>query len=243
MPRQSSRGWAPVPPRAARSRRSPSRPESTLAAGWTAALVEPGWASRYLAVLVGPLLLLGGAALARVGPLGLVAAAAIACAWALDLAPAEKSNVAGASEVVAASLEPGDLVVSTQPEQVPVLAHYLPDGLRYATPLGPVADPAVMDWRNALARLEATAPEDALAPLLDELPPGARILLVAPEVGDGGRWRAPWTELVAARSGEWASALGADARFRRVDGAVPAALTSRTSVRLTLYAKTGEARG
>ena len=157
----------------------------TLAAGWAAALVEPGWASRYLAVLVGPLLLLGGAALARIGPLGLVAAAAIACAWALDMGPTEKSNVAGASEAVAASLQPGDLVVSTQPEQVPVLAHYLPDGLRYATPLGPVADPAVMDWRNALPRLETTAPERALAPLLDELPPGARILLVAPEVGDG----------------------------------------------------------
>ena len=215
----------------------------TLAAGWAAALVEPGWASRYLAVLVGPLLLLGCAALARIGPLGLVAAAAIACAWALDMGPTEKSNVAGASEAVAASLQPGDLVVSTQPEQVPVLAHYLPDGLRYATPLGPVADPEVMDWRNALPRLETTAPEHALAPLLDELPPGARILLVAPEVGDGSRWRAPWTRLVATRSGEWASALGADARFRRVDGAVPEALTSRTSVRLVLYAKAGETRG
>ena len=107
------------------------------------------------------------------------------------MGPTEKSNVAGASEAVAASLQPGDLVVSTQPEQVPVLAHYLPDGLRYATPLGPVADPAVMDWRNALPRLETTAPGRALAPLLDELPPGARILLVAPEVGDGERWRAP----------------------------------------------------
>ena len=57
------------------------------------------------------------------------------------------------------------------------------------------------------------------------------------------RWRAPWTRLVATRSGEWAAALGADPRFRRVDGAVPEALTSRTSVRLVLYAKTGETRG
>jgi hypothetical protein len=215
----------------------------TLAAGWAAALVEPGWASRYLAVLVGPLLLLGGAALARLGPPGIVAAAAVACAWALDLDPGEKSNVAGASSALSAQLEPGDLVVSTQPEQVPVLAHYLPDGLRYATPLGPVADPGIMDWRNALPRLRTSRPEGALAPLLDALPAGARVLLVAPEVGDGERWRAPWTRLVAARTGEWATALGADPRFQRLHGAFPEAVTSRTSVRLTLFVRTAETRG
>ena len=32
--------------------------------------------------------------------------------------------------------QPGDVVVSTQPEQVPVLHHYLPPGLRYATLTG-----------------------------------------------------------------------------------------------------------
>jgi hypothetical protein len=210
----------------------------TLGAGWASAFVEPAWASRYLAVLVGPLLLLAGAALARVGPLGVVAAAAISCAWLLGAEPQEKSNVAGASAAVGARLEPGDLVVSTQPEQVPVLSHYLPAGLRYATPLGPVADPGVMDWRNAVPRLERTAPEDALVPLLEALPAGARVLLVAPDVGDGGRWRAPWTRLVAARSDEWALALGQNERFRRVHGAAPAGPTARTSVRLTLYAKT-----
>jgi hypothetical protein len=95
-----------------------------------------------------------------------------------------------------------------------------------------------MDWRNALPRLERTAPEDALVPLLEALPAGARVLLVAPDVGDGGRWRAPWTRLVAARSDEWALALGQNERFRRVHGAAPAGPTARTSVRLTLYAKT-----
>jgi hypothetical protein len=210
----------------------------TLAAGWASAHVEPGWAGRYLAVLVGPLLLLAGAALARVGPLGVVAAAAVSCAWALDLAPHEKSNVADASAAVAARLEPGDLVVSTQPEQVPVLAHYMPAGLRYATPLGPVADPAVMDWRDALPRLRRTRAELTLAPLLDSLPPGARILLVAPAVGDADRWRAPWTELVARRSHEWETALAADGRFRALRSAEPGAPATRTSIRLTLYSKT-----
>jgi hypothetical protein len=64
------------------------------------------------------------------------------------------------------------------------------------------------------------------------------VLLVAPDVGDGGRWRAPWTRLVAARSHEWAAALGADGSFRRVHAAVPDRPTARTSVRVTLYAKT-----
>jgi mannosyltransferase len=210
----------------------------TLAAGWTAAVVEPAWASRYLAVLVGPLLLLAGAALARIGPLGVVAAAALTCAWALDPGPSgEKSNVAVVSAAIGATLEPGDLVVSTQPEQVPVLAHYLPDGLRYATPLGPVADPAIMDWRRALPRLRASHAEATLGPLLDSLPEGGRLLLVAPDIGDGSRWQAPWTSLVALRSGEWALALDADSRFQEVAGALPEAGTTRTSVRLTLYAK------
>jgi mannosyltransferase len=216
----------------------------TLAAGWAVALVAPAWAGRYLAVLVGPLLLLAGAALARVGPLGVVAAAAISSAWLLGAGPSEKSNVADASAAVASGLEPGDLVVSTQPEQVPVLAHYLPGGLRYATPLGPVADPEVMDWRNALPRLESTEPADALVPLLDSLPPGGRILLVAPDVEDAGRWRAPWTRLVAERSAEWALALDADERFREVRHTAPATQTAKTSVRMTLYAKIpSEARG
>jgi mannosyltransferase len=216
----------------------------TLAAGWAVALVEPAWAGRYLAVLVGALLLLAGGALARVGPLGIVAAAAISCAWLLDAGPSEKTNVAGASAAVAAGLEPGDLVVSTQPEQVPVLAHYLPGGLRYATPLGPVADPEVMDWRDALVRLETTEPADALVPLLDSLPPGGRILLVAPNVEDAWRWRAPWTRLVAERSDEWALVLDADERFREVRHTAPPTQTATTSVRMTLYAKTlSEARG
>jgi mannosyltransferase len=208
-----------------------------LAAGWASAMVEPGWAARYLAVLVGPLLLLAGAGLSRLGPLGILAAAAISCAWILDFSSVEKSNVAGVSSLAATSLQPGDLVVSTQPEQVPVLAHYLRDDLLFATPLGPVAHPAVMDWRDALGRLRTTRPEVTLAPLLDSLPSGARVLLVVPETGDG-RWRAPWTRLVALRSDEWMLALGADPRFRLVQGAAPESRTERTSVHFALYAKT-----
>ena len=57
------------------------------------------------------------------------------------------------SEAIAPSLRPGDLVVSTQPEQIPVLDYYLPDGLRYATLWGPVDDVGVTDWRDGVERL------------------------------------------------------------------------------------------
>ena len=210
-----------------------------LGAAWTSAQLEPGWATRYLTMLVGPLLLLTGATLARLRGLGVVAAAALALVWVVGASPEEKSNVADMSATVAHRLEAGDLVVSTQPEQVPVLAHYLPAGLRYATPLGPVEDPYVMDWRAALPRLERSRPDGALAPLLDSLPNGATILLVRPDVGDGDRWRAPWTSLVMRRSNEWETALATDGRFSRVRDTVETAQTSRTSIRIALYRKTG----
>jgi mannosyltransferase len=208
-----------------------------LAAAWAAAQLEPGWATRYLAVLVGPLLLLAGLTFARLGPLGLAACAAVSVVWLVDGSPGAKSNVAATTASLEQHLAPGDLVLSTQPEQVPVLAHYLPDGLDYATPLGPVDDPSVMDWRDALPRLERTRPESSLLPALDSLPAGSTVLLVRPDVGDGGRWQAPWTSLVVRHTNEWADALEADGRFQVVDGTASGAETTRTSIRLTLYRK------
>jgi len=111
--------------------------------------------------------------------------------WAADGAPSEKSNVREISEAIAPSLHPGDLVVSTQPEQVPVLHYYLPDGLRYATLTGAVPDVGVTDWRDGVERLERTSPERDLAPLLDTVPPGGRVALVVPQIYSIGQWRAP----------------------------------------------------
>jgi mannosyltransferase len=208
-----------------------------LAAAWGAAQLEPGWATRYLAVLVGPLLLLAGLTFARLGPLGLAACAAVFVVWLVDGSPRAKSNVAATTASLAPHLEAGDLVLSTQPEQVPVLAHYLPDGLDYATPLGPVDDPSVMDWRDALPRLERTRPDSSLLPVLDSLPAGSTVLLVRPDVGDSGRWQAPWTSLVVRHTNEWADALEADGRFQVVEGTAAGPETTRTSIRLTLYRK------
>ena len=138
---------------------------------------------------------------------------AVALSVAADAPPAEKSNVRDVTEAVAPSLRPGDLVVTTWPEQVPVLAYYLPEGLRYATLTGPVPDLGVTDWRDGVERLEATSAERDLAPLMDGLRPGRRMALVQPIIYDLGPWSAPWTELVRLRSEEWAQYVSNDRRF------------------------------
>jgi hypothetical protein len=193
----------------------------TLASGWVASQVSPAWANRYLAVLLGPLLLVAAVGLARAGRLGLVALLLVLLFW-LPYSPGDdKSNVRELAARVASLVRPGDLVVSTQPEQTAVLAYYLPGGLRWASSSGLVSDPAVMDWRNAVARLEAADPAATAGSLIDSLEPGARLLLVRPVVENPDSWDAPWTELVRDRSHEWRDVVRADPRLERVARARP----------------------
>ncbi|MCU0306334.1 MAG: glycosyltransferase family 39 protein [Thermoleophilia bacterium] len=213
----------------------------TILVAFAAAHAERMWATRYLAVVVGPLVLLGAVVLARLGRAGLALGGALLVVWALGRPAAVRSNVEAAA-VAAGPLGRGDVVLSTQPEQVPVLAYYLP-GPRYATPLGPVADTRAVDWRDALPRLRAARPEVALTPLLDRLPAGGRLLLVRPVVARPASWRAPWTRSVRDRSAEWHAALAADPRFRAQPLARPAAAGSRVDVEMTLYRKHGGRSG
>ena len=75
-----------------------------------------------------------------------------------DTAPDDKSNVRDVARTIAPSLRPGDLVISTQPEQISALDYYLPDGVRFATLTGEVSDPGVTDWRDGTERLAAASP-------------------------------------------------------------------------------------
>jgi hypothetical protein len=215
-------------------------PAVAVGLAWLGTWAEPMWAGRYLAIVVGPLLLLAAPVLARVRPAGTAALAGLALAWALFSPPAPKSNVASAAASVEQRLRHGDTVLATQPELLPVLAHYLPPGLGWASALGRVDDPRVMDWRDALVRLEGARPGPAARRLVGELPRGSRLLFVRPDVSDPRRWRAPWTALVARRSIQWAAALDADPRLRPV-GALPPPRrpTSRTSVTGVLYQRRG----
>ena len=185
----------------------------TVVLAWAASQISPAWANRYLAVGVGPLLLAVAAGLGHAGRLGIAGLVVAAALAAGDTAPDDKSNVREVAKAIGPSLAPGDLVVSTQPEQVSVLAYYLPDGVRFATLTGELRDTGVTDWRDGPERLGATTAERDLAPLLDELRPGQRVALVTPIFFDVRRWQAPWTELVRLRSGEWRQHLSNDRRF------------------------------
>jgi mannosyltransferase len=189
---------------------------ASVVAAFAVAQEAPGWASRYFAVFLGPGVLLCALAIARARWLGAAALVAVAL-LAFDPAtpsPYWKSNAEAVANQANPSLRPGDLVLSTQPEQIPLLRHYLVHGLGYADPMRRVPDPRVMDWREVTDRLrDATQPE-SVEPLLASVRPGARVLLVRPIVRGVEGWSAPWTRLVRIRSAEIADALAADPRFR-----------------------------
>ena len=188
----------------------------TLVAAWVFSQISPAWTTRYLSLALGPLLFVAAIGLGRAGRLGLVALALVAFMWASPKDFDDKGNVQDVSREVAPLLGRGDLVVSTHPERVPVLHYYLPPGLRYATPLGPVKDVGVMDWRDALPRLREARPRGRLSPLLANLQVGSRVLLVRPIISNPDDWDAPWTRAVRRRSTQWGRALDRDSRFVRI---------------------------
>ena len=220
----------------------------TVGAAWLGAQVRPSWAARYVVICLPPVLLLAALGLARSGTRGLVALGLILLFWTQPLArlsgdrPAvgldEMATEKVLADAVSPHLRPGDLVVVVQMEEVPVLRYYLPAGLRFATAMGPVEDPRVADWRDALARLEAATPATHLRPLIDEAPVGSRVLLVCP-VPEPVDPELAWFELMEERCREWEAALATDPRLARapVDGAE--GWTSALGRAVRLVAKTG----
>jgi hypothetical protein len=184
-----------------------------VALAWVASQVEPAWSPRYLAVFFGPALIGLARLAARRAAWAAAAPVALVAAMLLAGPPAAKSNARAVAASVAQSVRPGDLVVCTQPEQVPVLDRYLPDGVDYLTPLGTPADPSLTDWRDALPRLRAARADRVLLPRLHGLAPGRRVVLVMPVAG---RARSPWSRAVRRGTREWRAVLRADPRLRRL---------------------------
>jgi len=116
--------------------------------------------------------------------------------------PQYKSDMRDVAAEMAPLLHQGDLVVSGQPEQVPLTHYYLPSGLRYASTLGPSKDPTYADWVKALDHLKAARPAATLGPLLATLRPGQQVLFVRPLTEGAHNWSAPWTQLVRRRSAQ-----------------------------------------
>ncbi|HEV2771589.1 MAG TPA: glycosyltransferase family 39 protein [Thermoleophilaceae bacterium] len=213
----------------------------TLLLAWGASQISPAWAFRYLAVVVGPLMLLTGVGLARARRQGVAALALVALLWLPQgVSPEPATSERSVTDEVEPLLDRGDLVVSTHPERTTVLDYYLPRGVRYMTSLGPVEDPRYMDWRDALGRLEEARASKTIGPTLDRLDTGRDILLVRPVTEISDQWKAPWTELVRKRSAQWARLLREDSRFVRravaPDGPTPA----ESGVRATLYTKVND---
>jgi mannosyltransferase len=209
-----------------------------LALAWTMSQVSPAWATRYLSILLGPLLLLGAGGLSRAGNLGIVTVVVLALLWAHPRTRAleRKSNAHTASVLVRDRIAPGDLVVAVHPEQGPLMHLYLPKGLRWANAMGPVSDPRVMDWRDALDRLKAAKPKATADGLIRSLKPNQRLLLVEPIIRSA-QWGAPWTKLVRTRAGQWQHLLDRDKRIARVLAAPHLKGRRPKGVRLVLYQK------
>jgi mannosyltransferase len=193
-------------------------PFATLALAWLASQITPAFVSRYFAPVLAPIFLLAAWGCARSGIVGLVAIvlSVVFVVHIASYAPQFKSDMRDVAAEVAPEMQRGDLVLVGQPEQTPLAWYYLPTGLRYANPLGPVSDPRYMNWVYALRRLRNANPEATLAPLLASVKPGQRVLFVRPLTEGAKNWEASWTRLVRRRSAQWGALLGSDPHFKEI---------------------------
>lgn len=180
---------------------------------WTVSHVSPAWSLRYLAVSVGPALLLAALVLARIPTVGAAVLCLLAITWAQPLEERirAKSNVAQVAALAsqAGATGEGDVVISPHPEQLPVISHYMGGAPRYATSLGWQPDTRVFDWRHALDRLKDAQPESVWARMKTDVEPGQDIVLAIP-ILRSANWSAPWTWLVRRRALQWEQVLDRD---------------------------------
>jgi hypothetical protein len=185
-------------------------------AAFIASQLSPAWTARYFSVILGPVLLLGARGLVRARKLGFIALVAVVFLWSFYSVRDDKENARSISAGVAPYLHSGDLVISTHPEQAPVLRYYLGPGLRWANTLGPVQDPQVFDWRDAVTRLGHARARPTLDALIATVPPGGKFVVITPVFRDYRAWRAKWTKLVWQKSTAWTWLLQRDPRLKLV---------------------------
>jgi mannosyltransferase len=220
---------------------------STLVVAWVVSQVSPAWTTRYLGIILGQLILIGAFGLSRAGRLGLVALVIILGIWAIPrtYGLTNKSNAADLRIATVPLLKQGDLVISMQPEQGPLIEYHLEvlggaPPLQYANAMGAVANKRIMDWTDAQTGMEDATVARNLDPLVAKLPRGAHVLIVHPVTSRVDDWDAPWTQLVRRRSAQWGHALATDPRLKRIEAVPPFyKRATRIGVRGVLYEKTG----
>ena len=189
---------------------------TTIVAAYISSQFSPAWTARYFAVVLGPTLLLAARGIVRAQRLGLVTLAAVIFLWSFYSVHNDKENARQITTALAPYIHQGELIVSTHPEQMPVLRYYLGPGSRWATTLGPVRDPQVFDWRDAVTRLNHTRAKPTLDSLLATVPRGREFIVIAPVFRDYRAWRAKWTKLVWRKSQAWTWLLRHDSRVQLV---------------------------
>jgi hypothetical protein len=191
---------------------------ATLLLAWLASQITPAFVSRYFAPVLAAIFLLAAWGCARAGIVGWVAIvlSIVFVAHISSYAPQYKSDMRDVGGEMAPLLHPGDLVISGQPEQVPLAWYYLPNGLRYGTPLGAVSNPTYMNWVYALRRLQHSNPFQILPQLLASLKPGQHVLFVRPLTEGAKNWQAAWTELVRRRSAQFGAMLASDPKLKPI---------------------------
>jgi hypothetical protein len=187
-------------------------PLATLIIAWLASQITPAFVARYMAPVLASVFLLAAWGAARSGVVGLAAIvlSVVFVAHVSSYTPTHKSDMQDVGGEVAPLLHPGDLVISGQPEQLPLAWYYLPNDLRWGTVLGPVKDPRYMDWVYALKRLRAADPFTIAPRMLASLRPGQQVLFVRPLTEGAQNWKASWTQLVRRRSAQWGEILSSD---------------------------------
>jgi hypothetical protein len=188
----------------------------TVLAAFISSQISPAWTARYFSVILGPVLLLGARGLVRARRLGFVALIAVVFLWSYYSVRDDKENARSITGGLAPYMHSGELVISTHPEQAPVLRYYLGPGFRWADTLGPVNDPQVFDWRDAVSRLQHTKAKPTLNGLIATVPRGQTFVVVTPVFRDYRAWRAKWTKLVWQKSTAWTWLLQRDPRLKLV---------------------------
>jgi hypothetical protein len=106
--------------------------------------------------------------------------------------------------------------------------------MRFLTPLGPVADPGVMDWRDAMPRLRAARFSSVLGPRVRGLRRGERLLLVQPMFRHPD---SPWTRRIRDIARHWGRVLRHSPMLRRLRVARPTHGSSRSTVAASLMVR------
>lgn len=193
-------------------------PAGTLGFGWIVSHFSPAWAYRYFAPVIGAMLLVATAGMARAKGVGLLALLLVIVFWANpgEFTPHNKSDMRQVAAEMAPRLHRGDLVILGQPEQVPLAWYYLPAGVRFANTSGNVRDPQSMNWVDALQRLRDANPNTTLNRLIATLRPNQQVLFVRPLTEGAQNWQAPWTVLVRRRSAQWGALLASNPSLKPV---------------------------